>query len=369
MSRINGLQTFNFPGDKYLPDIIELPEKVTDFNYENMSKWLHNGLTEQEMRTQAGPILESPVVETLIDTENYYGKSLKVKCNDDFALKIYDSVGKKSDLNVVVAGEDWYSLDFMTSGSCAGKINGHNFQFKAGTCVMLHHEPDAHYVQHTKAYEHVADVDLAFRPHILTEKLGISKKALSDLLHPHNELTPAQGLSWCYMTPKIMSIINDIHLCSMDVTTFKMFAESKALELLSYYLLALQQQTESLKQQDKFPKIGIEQLYKAQALLKENYRNPPCIDALCKKVGLSRSKLTRGFKSQFGTTVYEYVQSYRMEKARQLLEDQQLNVDLVAEFVGYNDANSFRKIFHRHFGVLPGKFKSGLHNSVPDRLN
>lgn len=359
MNKIIHLPTFTFPGYLYKPDVIQLPDRVTDIDYESFSKWLIGGLTEKELRAQAGPVLNNSVVYTRIDAQNYYGGILKIKFSDDFALKTYDWLGKTGFKEVVVQGDDWYGLSIIKSGSYQGRSGDNDFYYGAGSCVMIRYDKDEYHSECPVLNEPGSEVEILFRPHILTKKLGISKYALEKLLYPDNPLTPSRYHSRCLVTPQIAMIVNELNSCTMDVMTFKMYAESKALELLSCYLQALKEQRENTLRQNVVSRHSLRQLNHAKTLLTQNLNNPPSLEALCRDVGLSRSSLTRGFKSQFGETVYDFVLRHRMEKARQLLRDRRLTIDLVAGLVGYSDTGSFRKIFRRYFGVLPSEYKTG----------
>lgn len=357
MSQIRGLPVFSFPGSQYLPDIITLPDKVLDFDYESMSKWLHGGLSATEMKAQAGVILSSPVVRTVIDTENYAGDIVKAKFSDDFSLKIYKHLQKAARDEVGVLGDDWYTLSFIIQGSYRGRVEETPFHYRAGACVLVHYEAQTYSSELPVLDEPGIVVDVQFRPQVLARKLGISRAALSRILRRQNTMSPSPYHTSCLATPKMADSVNELLSGTMDVTTFKLFAEGKALELLTHFLLTLEEQDEQWGA-NRLPSAIL--LHSAKTLLTQNYLDPPGIDELCRAVGLSRSALTQGFKSRFGETVCEYVQRQRMEKARQLLADSQFSIEQVAELVGYRDPGSFRKIFQRHFGMLPRNYKAKL---------
>lgn len=97
----------------------------------------------------------------------------------------------------------------------------------------------------------------------------------------------------------------------------------------------------------------VEQLFRARALLEENYRQVPSIEALARATGMGATKLTRYFPQYFGRTVYQYAQYVRIQKARELLAQGQLSVSEVGFLVGYNSLTHFTKAFRKHCGLLP----------------
>ena len=51
-----------------------------------------------------------------------------------------------------------------------------------------------------------------------------------------------------------------------------------------------------------------------------NMAEPPGLEELSEKVGLSLKKLKMGFKQIYGDTVYGFLFDYKMDYARQLLD-------------------------------------------------
>ncbi|MFN7252290.1 MAG: response regulator [Anaerobacillus sp.] len=64
------------------------------------------------------------------------------------------------------------------------------------------------------------------------------------------------------------------------------------------------------------------------------------------------------FKNQTGQTVLDFVTSARINRARELLLTTNLKVYEVAEKIGYSDTKYFSKLFKKHYGELPSKYKS-----------
>ncbi len=360
MVQIPKIPHFIFPGTQYLPDIVGLPERTTDVDYESLSKWLVDGLSFDELLRQAEPVLSRPVVRYDMDTGNYCGSTFKAKFNTDFALKIYHHLQRKPIGVVEVTGDDWYSLSFITRGSYRGRVGDRDFQYPTGSCVLVHYSTDQFFAEVPVPFEPGACVDIMFRAPVLTQRLGLDLPELRQRLgldDTNRSLCGSQ--SWCQITPRMMSVLDELLSCSMTPDTFHVYAEGKALELLTLYLVTLAEKT-AQEDQPPQPEQADILLQHARQLLAENYLNPPSIGDLSDTLGLSRSRLTRQFKLRYGETIYEFVQRQRMEKAQELLVNTQLNIDQVALRVGYRDPASFRKVFHRHFGVLPRNYKAKL---------
>jgi YesN/AraC family two-component response regulator len=54
----------------------------------------------------------------------------------------------------------------------------------------------------------------------------------------------------------------------------------------------------------------------------------------------------------------QYIQRVRVQKACELLEASQQSFEQISASVGYDDVNSFRKVFIKVIGLSPSAFKA-----------
>jgi AraC-like DNA-binding protein len=106
-------------------------------------------------------------------------------------------------------------------------------------------------------------------------------------------------------------------------------------------------------------KQDLANLHSARSILDTQYADAPTIIQLARKVGVNKQKLTRGFKYIFGLTVYDYLLSVRMARARTLLLETELSITQIALEVGYEYAGNFTTAFKRYFGVPPNVMRKG----------
>jgi len=69
-------------------------------------------------------------------------------------------------------------------------------------------------------------------------------------------------------------------------------------------------------------------------------------------------KLQQGFREVFKVTPFQYLQNYRLDLARILLEEKDLTVSNIAYRIGYSNVSYFSRVFKRRFGITPGKYRS-----------
>ena len=78
--------------------------------------------------------------------------------------------------------------------------------------------------------------------------------------------------------------------------------------------------------------------------------------------GLSMRNFIRRFKEATEQTPIEYLQNLRLEKAKFLLESSQQAFDQITLQVGYEDGNSFRRLFKQRVGLTPSEYRKKFEN-------
>jgi len=80
------------------------------------------------------------------------------------------------------------------------------------------------------------------------------------------------------------------------------------------------------------------------------------IESLTDKLFISRSNLQRKLKSICGFTPGDYLRTYRLKKATQLLLEDGLRINEVVYEVGFSSPSYFTKCFVKQYGILPKEF-------------
>lgn len=153
---------------------------------------------------------------------------------------------------------------------------------------------------------------------------------------------------------KAIRIIDEIITCPFEGIVKKLILEAKAIELLA---LTLDQAVKKENHAKAISRQDIEKLHNAREILDKRYADPPTLTELATLTGLNEFKLKKGFKELFDHPVYGYVLNKRMEKAKQLLLEKEMNIWEVAESVGYKNATHFTAAFKKIFGMLPKSIK------------
>lgn len=77
-------------------------------------------------------------------------------------------------------------------------------------------------------------------------------------------------------------------------------------------------------------------------------------------VNMSKNYMSSLFKQETGATVWSYIVSVRMQKARELLLGTTLKNYEIAGKVGYEDPTHFSQLFKEHYGLSPSEYKKRM---------
>ncbi|MCR4998896.1 MAG: response regulator [Lachnospiraceae bacterium] len=99
-----------------------------------------------------------------------------------------------------------------------------------------------------------------------------------------------------------------------------------------------------------------EYVRKCLTYIQINYREPISLDATAESIGISKSYLSTMFKEEIGQGFSEYLNTYRIKKAKSLMAHEQ-DLHVVAFDCGFQDYSYFFKVFKKVTGMTPAEYK------------
>jgi AraC-like DNA-binding protein len=102
----------------------------------------------------------------------------------------------------------------------------------------------------------------------------------------------------------------------------------------------------------------------ALQLIHEQPDRPWTLRDVGRRVGLGRSAFSARFTKLVGQPMQRYLIARRMAEAALLLESSDEGIARIASRVGYETAAAFSKLFHRHHGLSPGRYRAARRSNT-----
>ena len=101
----------------------------------------------------------------------------------------------------------------------------------------------------------------------------------------------------------------------------------------------------------------LQRLGRARDFIDHCYDHPLSLDQISEKACFSRYHFLRLFRQAFNQTPHQYLIHRRIEKAKELLSEDDLRVTDVCFEVGFQSLGSFSTLFHRCVGHAPARYR------------
>ena len=160
-------------------------------------------------------------------------------------------------------------------------------------------------------------------------------------------------------------------------STGKFFVRLSALTPVKTFLLHSVGEEFLHEQEKKSALISVEQLLKlgldflengAQqkssivkqtvAYIRTHYSEDISSSVIAEKLHVSDGYLRALFKKECSCTIKDYIQQYRIERAKELLLKDEKKIYEIAEQCGFASSQHFSRVFHQLTGMTPGEYKT-----------
>lgn len=189
----------------------------------------------------------------------------------------------------------------------------------------------------------------------LAQFVGMSKPdntVAENILNFRHPSSFSKILSVCGRSSMVLeALLNNTYTDSLE----NIYINAQTQMLLLYSLECMLGEKDVAGFQCKFlsNETDREKIVKARELLLQHIGEPITIKELSRKVAINECYLKKGFKELFGTTIFDFYQSQRMEHARYLLYEKGLSVTEVSSMLGYSSISHFSTAFKKHTGLKP----------------
>lgn len=157
--------------------------------------------------------------------------------------------------------------------------------------------------------------------------------------------------------PAIEHIFSELYNVPLKIK--RDYFKIKVLELLLYLdALELSGHTE---ERPYFYKGQVEKIKAIQALLTEDLTKSYTLEELSEQFDIALTPLKNCFKTVYGSPIFTYMRTYRMNYAATLLKsDKNLKIAEIAGLVGYDSPSKFSSAFHQTMGKTPLEYRKSF---------
>lgn len=103
--------------------------------------------------------------------------------------------------------------------------------------------------------------------------------------------------------------------------------------------------------------LEYDRIKKILSYIEENYQNKITLNDIAGHIHLCESECTRLFKRHMNTTLFAFLQEYRIERSLEFLQADQ-PVSAVADKAGFSDPNYYSKVFAKIKGCSPREYRN-----------
>ncbi|MDF2655807.1 MAG: rhaR 11 [Bacillota bacterium] len=137
----------------------------------------------------------------------------------------------------------------------------------------------------------------------------------------------------------------------------KGYYKLKILELLLF--LSAVDGTAHMEQKQYFPRSQVDVIKAVKEYIIENLERHITLEELSQRFNIPLTALKLCFKGVYGTTIYSYLRTYRMQDAAVLLSRTKMSIAQVAGQVGYLNSSKFASAFKAVMGISPLEYRRG----------
>lgn len=105
------------------------------------------------------------------------------------------------------------------------------------------------------------------------------------------------------------------------------------------------------------PQLRHREIETVKKYIYEHYKEELGVEQLADMVYLAPSYLSSVFKKETGQNLSKFIKQYRMERAKDMLENTNMKIVAVSEAVGYQNVSYFCQSFRECFGVSPQRYR------------
>ena len=184
--------------------------------------------------------------------------------------------------------------------------------------------------------------------------VGFAGSRAEEYLHSMG-LSDRHPIFSCDKSEELYSIVRDM----MEHNTFGIADDLRRNGLLGVFLSVIADSAGVVAREEEDK--GNQYVKKAVSFIQSNDCNPIKVADVADYVCINRSYLYTLFQNYLGMSPQQFLTTFRITKARELLDSTNYPIESIALSCGYSDALVFTKAFHAMKGMSPSKYRKESH--------
>lgn len=190
----------------------------------------------------------------------------------------------------------------------------------------------------------------AQNPTYIAERL---KRFLHELNHAHNLVHLGKlNFDIADYIKKLKKVKN------VDTLSELLYFEGICILILASHIEQYKREISGRTNPTKLIKRELVKIMDTAEFVNQNLEQQMTVQGLTVMSGLSAAKLQEGFKFLYQRTVSDFIRNVRLEKAKTLMEETDMNISEIVYSIGLTSRSYFCKIFKEKYGCNPKSFKS-----------
>ena len=165
-----------------------------------------------------------------------------------------------------------------------------------------------------------------------------------------------QSIDGCTDFPELVLVLKQIASFEGTGATARLYYESKVAEALSL-VIDHSKKINTKKEHKPLYRQDYVSLDAVKSYIDDHFAYDIKSDQLASIACMGLTKLRASFKSTYGSTITEYIQSRRISHAEYLLVKTDFPISQVAEAVGYHHVGRFCALFKKSTGLSPETYR------------
>ncbi len=165
---------------------------------------------------------------------------------------------------------------------------------------------------------------------------------------------------YMHLLNDILSAINDTGYDTQkiysELNPYRELIELRSSEQISLWFDVFIRQTANRIQEEQLL-TGNQHIEIVKQIINRDFTQEVTLQSISDELNLSPNYISRLFKQSTGESFVDYVTSLRIERAKTLLQEQNLKVNEICLMVGYNNSYYFIKVFRERTGMTPGEYR------------